>query len=150
MKRRGIAEVTGTILAGLVTLAIATAIFIAVVGQLSEIGDSLEDTALEAVVAPRERPVILSAKYNSSTGTVWVSIASSSYPIRIVDVYINGALATSLCTITVASTPQTLPAQLPGETAALINCPAPTGLQRVEVRVAYEGRTRGLVVAYAG
>ncbi|MCE4612259.1 MAG: hypothetical protein F7C07_00290 [Desulfurococcales archaeon] len=149
MKGRGIAEVTGVILMGLVTLAIATIIFVAVVGQMSEIGGELEDAALEAMVAPKERPVILAAKYNSSAGSVWVSIASSSYPVRIVDVYINGAVATTSCTMTVASNTQQLPASLPGETAAVISCPAPTGLSRVEVRIAYEGITQGLVVAYA-
>jgi FlaG/FlaF family flagellin (archaellin) len=147
---KGIAEATGVILMGLVTLAIATTIFIVVAGQLSEVSQRMERAAVEAEVAPKERPVILQASYNSSTGDVMISIASSSYPVSLVDVYINGVKSTPNCSVDVGGVVTGFPREIPGNTAALVTCTAPPGLGRVEVRIAYEGISSGLVVAYAG
>ncbi|MEB3860492.1 MAG: hypothetical protein LRS43_04705 [Desulfurococcales archaeon] len=147
---KAIAEVTGLVLTGLVTLAIATAIFIAVAGQLSEISEAMNRAATEAEAAPREKPVILSAEYNSTLGEVWVSVASSTYPVTLVDAYINGALATPSCTVTIGGSTTGLPRDVPANAVALVKCSAPTGLSQVEVRIAYEGISSGLVVAYAG
>lgn len=142
---RAVSELVSAALLALIAITVGGLVLAWFTGYLQLGGQAVEKQLVRSQLAALQEASVAAA-YVDSSGVLHVYIATGPNPVTINDVYVNGTLYDSNCTVYYNSTAHTLPdVVVPSYAIAEVRCSLPSPVP-AEVRIIYGG---GVLLAYA-
>jgi len=91
--RRGVSEIFSALLVVMITVAVGLTVYLTAVDYIGSQESAMANQLMRAQARATEDLIIVRAYINSTTGELWITVATSSGGVTIYDVYVDNSLA---------------------------------------------------------